>query len=140
MQIRRSIRRASNREGNIMTLAHGVTVGRYTVRGKTLVTPIFHAIPTAPVDISQVAATNAVSSIHMIPTSKAAHKWVQANQASVLKHRGKWVAITGKGITASNASLERTRELARAKGAENPVVFQVPSEPRGMRVVSSRRR
>ena len=117
-----------------------MTGDRYTVRDKTLDAFNFHASPAAPVTISQAAATNAVSSIHMIPTSKAAHKWVQANQASVLKHRGKWVAITEKGIAASNASLERTRELARAKGAEKAVVFNVPSEPRGMRVVSNRRR
>ncbi len=140
MQIRRSIRTASHSQGHPMTLAHEMTEGRYVVRGNTLDTPNFHVSPAVSVAISQVATTNAVSSMRMIPTSKAAHKWVQANQASVLKHRGKWVAITEKGITASNTDLERTRELARAKGAENPVVFKVPSEPRGMRVVSSRRR
>ena len=140
MKIRRNISNAVNRQGHSVTLARGASIGRYTVSGNTLDTHIFHASPAAPVAISQAAATNAVSSVHVIPTGRAAHRWVQENQSHVLKHRGKWVAITENGIVASNASLERTRELARAKGAGNPVVFKVPSQPRGMRIVSSRRR
>jgi len=101
MKIRRNIRNAANRQGRSVTLARGASIGQYTVRGNTLDTHSFHARSAAPVSISQAAATNAVSSVHVIPTGRAAHRWVQENQSGVLKHRGKWVAITEKGPTGS---------------------------------------
>ncbi len=52
-------------------------------------------------------------------------------QAELLKHPGKWVALTSTAIVAIRDSLDEAYTDARAAGVDEPIVYQVPDTRAG---------
>ncbi len=89
-----------------------------------------------------VGVAGTIGRLHHRPTDKisSAHQWVADNVASILRHKGEWLAIADGGIVASAVDFDQVRADARAKGIDNPLVFKVPQDTTLKRAVSARRR
>jgi hypothetical protein len=67
-----------------------------------------------------------------------ASEWVTRNQTKLSKYAGQYVAITGKGIVATNSDFDTVYRKAREKGVINPLVFKVPTDSQRIKFVSVR--
>lgn len=62
------------------------------------------------------------------PTREAEHVIAPALQDELLRHQGRWVAITRSKLVAIGDSPAEVVRLAQEKGAKRPMIYRVPSD------------
>jgi hypothetical protein len=63
-----------------------------------------------------------------VPAEDREGEWIEAHLELLAQHAGQWVAIGPQGILAYDDDLLVVQELARQRGAVDPLFLQVPSE------------
>ena len=54
------------------------------------------------------------------------HEWVSQNMPEVQQYKGKWIAVTEKGIIAVSNDFNDVCLKSEGKGIKNPLIFKVP--------------
>jgi len=67
--------------------------------------------------------------IHTRPKQPPAHEISPAVQEELVKHPGKWVALTRTAVIEIRDTSTEAYEAAIAAGVESPILYQVP-DPR----------
>lgn len=110
------------------------------IRARTNAGRVAYLVSNAALGYHITAFT--VKPVPSVPTTRGkpatANEWVQHNLDKVLRHRGKWVAISHNGIVATSVDFDEVFNKARNKGVSTPLVFKVPSAFQGIRAVSGR--
>jgi len=55
-------------------------------------------------------------------------EWIESFSSEILKHRGKWVALSSKGVVAVAETMREARDIARENGLSDPLIIDVPTK------------